>query len=236
MRKDYFIFGGIDSRKYQVGIYGDQLANPPERDRDFVSVPGRNGDVIVDNGRYNNKIVPYKAYIINKYNSNVTGLRNDLLSFTDYQRLEDSINPDQFRMAVAIPFEVDEHGILRAGEFEIKFNCKPQRFLKSGEQKIEITAATTLYNEYPETALPLIRAYGTGSFSIGGVAIQITAANGYTDIDCELMEAYKDTLATDCNANIVLTNGKFPSLKNGANQITISGLTKLEITPRWWIV
>ena len=49
-------------------------------------------------------------------------------------------------------------------------------------------------------------------------------------------QAYKDTLATDCNANIVLTNGKFPSLKNGANQITISGLTKLEITPRWWIV
>ena len=103
-------------------------------------------------------------------------------------------------------------------------------------QIIEITTNTSIYSEYQETALPLIRAYGTGSFSIGGVAIQITSANVYTDIDCELMEAYKDTLATNCNGNIVLTNGKFPSLKSGANAVTLSGITKLEIQPRWWML
>lgn len=236
MRNDFFTFGDIDSKLYEVGIYGDKLADPPERDREYISVPGKNGDIIVDNGRYNNKVVTYKAYIINKYNANIAGLRNALLSYKDYQRLEDTVNPDEFRMAVALPFEVDEVGVLRAGEFTIQFNCKPQRYLKSGEQDIEITSNTSIFSEYTEPALPLIRAYGTGSFTIGGITVQITSANSYTDIDCELMEAYKDTLATNCNANIVLTNGKFPQLNSGDNAITLSGITKLIIKPRWWIV
>ena len=63
----------------------------------------------------------------------------------------------------------------------------------------------------------------------------ITGASGtYTDLDCELMEAYKDTLATSKNANITLTDGKFFSLIPGANTISFTGLSKIEITPKWW--
>ena len=235
-RNDYIIFGDTDTRAFGVGIYGDKLAKAPERDREYISVPGRNGDIINDNGRYNNITVTYKAYIIDEYNLNMRGLRNALFSKRGYQRLEDTVNPEEFRLGEPIPFDIDEYGILRAGEFTLEFNCKPQRFLKVGEQIIEITSNTSIYSEYQETALPLIRAYGTGSFSIGGIAIQITSASSYTDIDCELMEAYKDTLATNCNNNIVLTNGKFPSLKSGENAVTLSGITKLEIQPRWWML
>lgn len=236
MRDDYFIFGDIDSRQYSVGIYGDQLAKAPERDQERVSVPGRNGDLILDNERYLNIIVPYKAYIIDNYNENVKGLRNALLSKHGYQKLEDSINPDEYRMAQSMPFEPNEYGVLRAAEFELQFNCKPQRFLKAGDIPIEVTTSATIYSEYDQPALPLIRAYGTGSFTIGGVTIQITSASSYTDIDCELQEAYKDSLATNCNGNIVLTNGKFPQLVKGNNAVSKSGITKLIIYPRWWIL
>lgn len=236
MRKDFFIFGDIDSRQYGVGIYGDQLAKAPERDQEHVSVPGRNGDLILDNERYPNIIVPYKAYIIDNYNENVKGLRNALLSKLGYQKLEDSINPDEYRMAQAMPFEPNEYGVLRAAEFELQFNCKPQRFLKAGDIPIEVTTSGTIHSEYDQPALPLIRAYGTGSFTIGGVTIQITSASSYTDIDCELQEAYKDSLATNCNGNIVLTNGKFPQLTKGNNAVSKSGITKLIIYPRWWIL
>lgn len=235
-RDDYIIFGDIDTRNYKVGIYGDQLASAPERDKEHISVPGRNGDLTIDNGRYNNITVSYKAWLIDEYNSNIRGLRNALLSKRGYQRLEDTINPNEYRMAQAIPFEVDEVGVLRAGEFTMQFYCMPQRFLKEGEQPVEITASGSIFNQYDTTALPLIRAYGTGTFTIGSVTIQITTANGYTDIDCELQEAYKDTMATNCNGNIVLTNGKFPELLPGSNVVSMSGITKLEIQPRWWIL
>ena len=236
LRNDYFTFGDVDSRSYAVGIYGDKLAEAPERDEEFVSVPGRNGDLILDNGRYKNQTVPYKAYIIDKYNSNVKGLRNALLSQKGYQRLQDSINPEEFRLGKALPFDVDEYGILRAGEFTLQFNCKPQKFLTIGEEVISLTSNSSIYSDFVEEAKPLIRAYGTGGFSIGGVTIQITSANSYTDIDCDLEEAYKDSLATDCNSNIVLVDDVFPILTFGENQVTMTGITKLEITPRWWIL
>ena len=232
-RNDCLIFDDINTLEFGVGLYGDQLADPPERDREYVSVPGRDGDLIIDNGRYKNITLNYKAYIIKDYNVNIRGLRNALNSKKGYKRLEDSINVEEYRMAEALPFEVDEYGILRAGELTISFNCKPQRFLKSGEQAIEFTAAGSIHNEYMPSK-PLIRAYGTGSFTISGVSVQITTANEYTDIDCELMEAYKGS--TNCNGNIVLTNGTFPVLNQGDNSIGISGLTRIEITPRWWIL
>ena len=186
--------------------------------------------------RYNNITVSYKAYIIDNYNENIKGLRNALMSRKGYQRLQDTVNPEEYRLAKAIPFEIDEHGVLRAAEFTMQFICKPQRFLVAGDIPIEVTGSATILNQYEESAKPLIRAYGTGSFSIGGVSVQITSANGYTDIDCELQEAFKDTLATNRNSYIVLPQGKFPILAPGDNAVTISGLTKLEITPRWWIL
>ena len=236
LRNDYIIFGDIDTRTYHVGIYGDQLAGMPERDQEFVKVPGRDGDLILDNGRYNNITVSYKAYIIDDYDTNIKGLRNALLSKKGYTRLQDTIHPDEFRLAKALPFDVNEHGVLRAGEFTLQFNCKPQRFLVEGEHPIEVTTNTTINSSCEEIAKPLIRAYGTGSFSIGGIAVQITSASGYTDIDCDLQECFKDTLATNCNGNVMLTNGKFPQLNPGENAITLSGITKLEIIPRWWIL
>jgi phage-related protein len=83
-------------------------------------------------------------------------------------------------------------------------------------------------------AKPLIRAYGTGYFSISGIRVNINSANVYTDIDCELQEAYKGTI--NCNGNITLVNGEFPILKSGENLIVISGLSKIELTPRWWTI
>lgn len=235
LRNDYLIFDNVNTRDFYVGIYGDQLANPPERDRECISIPGRDGDLIIDNGKYKNVTLNYKAYIVKDYVANIKGLRNALNAKRGYKRLEDTINVDEYRLAEVLPFEVDEKGVLKAGEFKLSFNCKPQRFLKSGEQAIVFTSNGSLYNEYMPSK-PKIRAYGTGTVTINSVSVQVTTANGYTDIDCELQEAYKDTLATNCNANIVLTNGVFPELISGENTISFSGFTQINIIPNWWII
>ena len=235
-RNDHLIFGTCDTKDFGVGIFGDQLANAPQRSVDVMSVPGKNGDVIIDNGRYENITVSYKAYIIDEYNQNIRGLRSALLSQHGYQKLEDSVNPEEYRMGCILPFNIDEYGILRAGEFTLQFNCKPQRYIKDGDYAITFTSNGSIHSDYDEDAAPLIRAYGTGSFTINGVQITINSASSYTDFDCELMEAYKDTMATNCNGNITLNNGKFPVLSKGNNTVTFSGLSSLEIKPRWWII
>lgn len=236
MRKT-IVFNYKSLADYGVYISGKGVFNAPERDTESVSIPGRNGELTIDNGRYKNLALTYPAFIIRDFKENVQALRNFLLSQKGYVRLEDDYYPEEFRMARWVgEFEADPIEELYAANFDLTFSCYPQRFLKSGEQPIELTANTTINNGNYTTALPLIRAYGAGSFSIGGVAVQITSASGYTDIDCELQEAYKDTLATNCNGNIILTDARFPSLEPGENQITMNGITKLEIKPRWWIL
>lgn len=234
--RNYFTFDGKNSIDFGVYISGSHVFDAPERDEELIEVPGRNGALTLDKGRYKNQVLKYPAFILRQFNFSVEGLRNYLLAKRGYFRLEDSYHPQEYRLAKwSGGFEVGPHASLVAGTFDITFTCYPQRFLKEGEKLIEITGATSIYNPYPNTALPLIRAYGTGSFTIGGVTAQITAADSYTDIDCDLQEAYKDSLATNKNANIRIT-GDFPSLEPGANAISLSGITKLELTPRWWIL
>lgn len=235
--RNYIVYNGQSFLDFGVFISGAGTYDAPERDAEKVEIVGRNGDLTLDNGRYKNITVKYPAFICNEFSVRTEALRNFLLTQKGYVRLEDTYHPEEYRLArYAGGFTAKPVEWLVAGEFDLTFDCYPQRFLKAGEKPVEFTAAGAIINKYLTEAKPLIRAYGTGSFSIGGIAIQITSANSYTDIDCDLQEAYKDTLATNCNANIVLTNGVFPTLKAGSNAITLSGISKLEITPRWWVL
>ena len=51
----YFIFGGVDSRTYGMVVSNDNGFDAPERDVKEVEIPGRNGSLVLDNGRYKNQ-------------------------------------------------------------------------------------------------------------------------------------------------------------------------------------
>lgn len=231
--RNWLTFDGVSLKDFGVYINGGGTFNAPARSREVISVPGRNGDLIIDNGRYENTDVVYHAFIYRDFSVNVEGLRNLLLSRTGYVRIEDTYHPDEFRMGVYTGnFQADVVDWLEAGEFDLTFNCKPQRFLKSGEDAITFTSGGSVLNETMQTTKPLLRVYGTGTFSIGGATMTISSANVYTDIDCDLMDAFKGT--TNCNGNI---SGTFAALAPGDNAVTLgSGITKIEITPRWWVL
>ena len=123
----------------------------------------------------------------------------------------------------------------RTGMFTLEFDCKPQRFLKSGEEPVEFTANGILYNRTMQNAKPLLRVYGTGAgtVGIGSETITISAISTYVDIDCEIMDAYKG--AVNCNGNVSFTDDIV--LGPGENNISKSGnISKVVITPRWWII
>lgn len=104
----------------------------------------------------------------------------------------------------------------------------------------ELIYARYTYSDYMSNPTvfdsePLIRAYGNGSFTMDGVTITITNATSYTDIDCEMMDCYEGT--TNRNNDVTFSTYDFPKLRPGDNAVTIvTGITALEITPRWWRV
>ena len=231
-----FTYNGKTSREFGVTISGQATWRKAAPDLERVSIPGRNGELILTNKRYNNVNIPYQCGIIRNFDVNYTGFINHLLSDPGYHRLEDSYHPEVYRMAVFEAETAPDMTALNAqGTFMVTFSCKPQMYLKSGELKQEFANGGVIYNPTRQEARPLIRVYGTGELYIGDQMIRITECNSHTDIDCELQEAYKDTV--NCNDKIELAEDDFPSLSPGRTTITYNGgIYRVEITPRWWML
>lgn len=230
-----FIYNGISTREYCVTVSGEDTWAKAAPDLNSVTIPGRNGELLLSNKRYNNVAISYNCGITRQFERDFTGFASQLLAAPGYHRLEDSYHPEYFRMAaITSGITPSMTALNHAGQFSVSFTCKPQMYFKSGEYKQEFTVSGgTLFNPSVHTAKPLIRVYGTGTLSIGDSFITINSADGYTDIDCDMQECYKGTV--NCNGNVTLVNGEFPELHAGSNGVTFdSGITKVEITPRWW--
>ena len=230
-----FRFGDVLSSNYGVWISGTGTFSSPYKDVEQITIPGRNGTLTRDNGRFENIDVTYPAFISRGFDKKFDDFRAAMLSLKGYQRLEDTYHPDEYRMAQFIgPLEPVTGIWNRSGTFDIIFNCKPQRFLKLGEQAVRFSASGTLWNPTRYDALPSIRAYGTGTMTINGYAITVNYANGYTDIDCELQDAFRGV--ENCNPYISVESYEYPKLQPGVNTVDISGFSSVEIKPRWWTV
>jgi len=236
--RNYFTLGGVDSRTYGVYISGQGTFDSPARSLAITAVPGRNGDIIGMETRLQNGTFTYKdAYIFKTFASNIEAFKALLLSAVGYRKLIDSYHPDEFRMVVYQgPLTVKPNDRNNAAKFDITFNAKPQRFLNSGESVTTLNATGTINNPTLFASKPLIRVYGNGVLGVGSDSITVSNnASNYMDIDCEAGLAYRG--ASNMNNSIMLSGFDFPELKGGTNNIALgTGISKVEITPRWWRV
>ncbi len=235
--KHYLTYAGKPSTDFNVVISGAGTFDAPERDKKSISIPGRNGDLTLDNGRYLNAKVEYPAYIAKNFKTNIEGLRNFLLSRSGYNRLEDTYHPDEYRMArYNGGISAGSTKGMHAGNFKLTFDCMPQRFLKSGEEYINVYDGGVIRNPEIMTALPLIKITtgesGTHKIGVGDVEVACTKHSSTIYIDCELQEAY-DSAYINMNSYITLTNRVFPVLPEGDTGISLTGCTA-QIMPRWW--
>ena len=172
-----FSFDNTSSRNFGVYITGAAVYNAPERDVEMVTVPGRNGNLVVDNGRFENIEVTYPAGIFAETEADfaqaISDLRNFLCSKKGYCRLTDEYNPNEYRLGIYKSGLEVEPSQLKAGEFELIFDCKPQRFLTSGETSVEITSGGTVTNPTLFESSPLLEIEGYGDIDIEGQPITI---------------------------------------------------------------
>lgn len=176
-----FIFDGIDSKGYGVYISGTGVYNAPERDIEAIEIHGRNGAFILDNGRFKNITLTYPAGMFGDnegaFADGIRRLRNALASRKGYCKLIDEYNPLEYRMAVYRGgLDVDPtsiNGSNQAAQFEIQFECKPQRFLIDGDQPVKMTDGGTITNPTLFEARPLLQVYGYGDIGINGETVTI---------------------------------------------------------------
>lgn len=138
-------YNGISSDSLGLVIEAYPKKTFPQRDVDFIHIPGRSGDLVMDNKSYQNVSLEYDiAFVLRdlqrlpnnqdtSYSDGVSRIGYWLHSANGYARLEDTYDPEVYRMA-AYSESVDlENILMKAGRATINFNAKPQRWLKSGE-------------------------------------------------------------------------------------------------------
>ena len=154
---NYFVFDGEKSSDLDTYIAGEGTFNAPERVYTMQNIPGRNGQIALDEGRFENYELKYPAFIFTSagadFRRKISDLRNALLSKKGYKRLTDTYHPDEYRLAIYREgLETKPVQYNRAGEFDLVFDCKPQRFLLEGEVPISYpkspTGLTTINGEY----------------------------------------------------------------------------------------
>lgn len=172
-------FGGVNSADYGIYISGEGVFNAPKRDVEMITIPGRNGEFALDQGRFENITVTYPAFNFepNDYDTfaqNLSDFRNAICSQKGYQRLTDTFHPDEYRMAAYIGgLEIKPIKYNTASQFSIVFECKPQRFLTSGETAVTVTSGDTITNPTLFESSPMLEVTGYGTINIGDQPITV---------------------------------------------------------------
>ena len=239
---NYFEYKGIRSSDMGIRIESKNVFSGPDYKVDFLSIPGRDGDLISGSGRFPNVQVTYSVFVpaktISELAQKITDIKAWLYSGLDsYHTLEDTYDPSFFRHAVYAGKLDIEDELNRIGVFTVSFSCKPFRYSETGMDSTKLTATgAVLVNPNPFNSKPYIRVDGKGA---GTLTIQSEGHNaiwnfdsidGFVEIDSEQMNFYKGAELK----NDTVTGSGFPILHPGENAISYSGgVTAVTVIPRW---
>ena len=172
------IFGGVNSADFGIYISGEGVFDAPKRAVEMIAVPGRNGEIALDQGYWENIDIVYPAFNyeddLDTFAERLSAFRNAICSLKGYQRLSDTFHPDEYRMAVySEGLEVTPIKYNTAANFDLKFDCKPQRWLTEGETAVTVASGDTLTNPTQYDAGPLLIVEGYGDIRFNGYQIEL---------------------------------------------------------------
>lgn len=239
-----FTYNGVSSLDMGLRIESKNVFSSPKYDVKFQSIPGRDGDLIIPNGRYPNVQVTYSVFLpaksVTELQTKISAVKAWLFTEPDrYHELRDTYDADCFRRAV-INTQLDiEDQLNKIGVFTVSFSCLPFKYLDSGQEAVTITnggGGESLVNPTAFSSKPLIRVNGSGDGVLniinadGIVRMEIEGIESFLYIDSEQMNCYKGA----ASMNDSVTAEKYPVLSAGENHFVFNGgISSVAVTPRW---
>ena len=239
-------YDGVASTDYGIVVSEATTFERPTRKQTVYQIPGRNGSVLFQEDAWEDVTRSYKVWLAEDVVEDSGGNRSGYLvekvdayeallnSKSGYLKLTDNFEPDVYRLAYYSGGDSFSNEMTQYGRATLRFTCRPERFLVSGDTAKTVTNGSTMNNPTRFASKPLIHIEGTGAVSVsfGGKTINATLTD-YINIDCDRQNAYR--LESE-NKNSLIS-GSFPVLKSGDNTITITGTTTLvQITPRYFTI
>lgn len=237
-RHGLFVYAGEASEDYGMVISEAPAFERPKRKQTVYTVPGRNGAILHQEDAWEDVPRAFDVWIAEDGGQDlaekVSAVESWLNSVKGYQRLEDSFEPDVFRLAYCEGGDSFTNNMTQYGRATIRFICRAEHFLKNGEHPQTVENGSKIYNPTRYTSKPLIHLEGSGSvsISIGGKTMTATVSD-YLNIDCETMNAYR--LPAENRNNQI--SGTFPLLEPELNTVTLTGsLSLVTIVPRFFTI
>lgn len=235
--ENYLSYNAYPSVANKIYISGVKAFRTAERDYEKIEIPGRNGFLLQDNGRFKPVVVEYDAFVVDNSVSNYLTYINKISSNFGLHRLFDTYDNYHYRMGIFAGGVDPNIFAMKTVRFTMRFICQPERWLYTGETETTYTASSnTIVNPTYFPAKPLLHIVGNGTVTLGGVTITVAGNSGYIDLDCETGDAYEVVSGTLYYRNDKLTipNHEMPSLVTGNNTLALSGVTSVKVRPRWW--
>lgn len=255
-------FAGIRSdEKYLVVEHYPQRTFP-KRKYLIQAVPGRSGDLYIEEAEdafenYDQQYSVFMDALAPGLPQVSRGIAEWLLGNPGYQRLEDSYDPDFYRMAVYVGGEEFINYFNEYGRGTMKFNCAPKRFYKSGEKEIQLENGAVLYSPSTFRSHPIftILCNSIGRPSGKSPILTITDKNGKSkDFEIDIASSLHITIDSDRHTAIREGNPDNPDsqpmnvndrLKNPYENLYLDSassiswnqyISDVRVIPRWWTV
>ena len=234
MLDETFYLDGIDAMSFGIRLQAPVEFSKAVPAVESQTIPGRNGNIIFETGSYENRVGTASCFCLQEdVETAIRSAGRFLMGKKGYRRLETSDDPDHYWMARVENSPQIAMRLRALAPFDISFDCKPQRFVKSGENAVVFTESGSLFNQYGQTALPLITIYGhgAGTLTIGDCVVEVKEMDDVLFLDSDTQNAYND----NGNQNMKINAPIFPTLPDGENKIGFSGgIERVKIVPRWW--
>ena len=124
---EYFTFGGTSSASFNFIIVENDNLNSFENDFELIEIPGRSGDLVIDNKRKKNKEINIEAYAdiegLGDAHTVAKNIKQWLQGEVKYKTLTFSNDLTEYEAIVKGPIEIVEEveGLLN---INFKFSCK----------------------------------------------------------------------------------------------------------------
>jgi len=229
-----FTYKGIKSTEMNIRIQNDITFTSPVRDVNIIQVPGRDGDLIMDNGRFETvrRSIPCRIETSeNDIEQLISRINNWLIDDGSFHEFSWD-NDRDFKYLARVDGAVTSGRMLsRLGHAVIDFNIHPIKYLRSSLVEERVMTNGVIQNPFSINAKPLIRITGGGNITIniGGRPLVLEGISGGCLIDSETQTI------TDLQGRVTLferMRSPFPVLTPGNNTVTVPSGIQVFVTPR----
>lgn len=233
----YIEFNGTRSDTLGLRIINKVEHESTGHDIDTVAVPGRDGELLLSNGRLKSVEKSFPLRLESK--NNLTKSQEEIshwLNVEGYRKLLLSWDPEfEYRAAFIKTFSIDE--ILRNfGNLKVNFLVHPIKYYKEGLVSKRITSGTILVGKGNICAKPIIKMIGSGDcvLTINGRTTKLKDIQEGITLDMQTNTIYQGAQGA-WDKFVRSPESVKPFLDEGNNMISWTGNFTVDLTPFWGV-